>query len=369
MENTRDKKIIRTSVFGILVNVMLVVFKGFVGFLANSIAVIMDAVNNLSDALSSVITIIGTKLSSRKPDKKHPYGHGRVEYLTSVVIAVIVLIAGVTSGYQSVLKIITPEKTDYKFYSYIIISVAVIVKLLFGTYVKRVGKKLNSQALVASGTDAFFDAVLSLGTLIAAILVMTTGILLFDGILGAIISLFILKSGFSILTETLDSIIGERADKQLTDDLKNEIAAFPEVLGVFDLTLHNYGPNKIIGTAHVEVPDDMTAKKIHKLSRNIAAIIYQKFGIILTVGVYAAGNTNPAHTTLKADLEKIIAEHPEVLQMHAFYVDEELKTISFDLIVDFKADAESIKNAIVEKLSALYPEYKYLVVLDTDFSE
>ena len=369
MEQSRDKTIIRTSVTGILVNLVLVIFKGIVGFLANSVAVIMDAVNNLSDALSSVITIIGTKISARKPDKQHPYGHGRVEYLTAVVIAVIVLIAGLTALYESVLKIITPEQTEYKFYSYIVISVAVVVKLAFGTYVKKVGKRLNSQSLVASGTDAFFDAVLSLGTLAAAILVMTTGILVFEGILGAVISLFIIKSGISILVETLNTIIGVRADKQLTDDLKAEISGYPDVMGVFDLTLHNYGPTKIIATAHIEVPDETTAKDIHKLSRMIALGVYEKFGIILTVGVYAAGNTNPKQSSLKSDLEKILSEYPEVLQMHAFYVDEDAKAISFDLIIDFSADAEKVRNEIVEKISSLYPEYRYYVVLDTDFSE
>jgi len=369
MQTSRDKKIIQTSVFGILVNIALVLFKGTVGFLANSVAVIMDAVNNLSDALSSVITIIGTKISTKKPDKKHPYGHGRVEYLTSVVIAVIVLIAGATSMYESVLKIITPEEVDYKYYTYIVISVAVVVKLVFGAYVKKIGQKLNSQALVGSGTDAFFDAILSLGTLVAAILVMTTGILIFEGILGAIISIFILRSGIGILLETLNSIIGVRADKELTDGLKEEISSYTDVKGVYDLTLHNYGPTKIIATAHIELSDDMTAKQIHKLSRLIAAGVYEKFGIILTVGVYASGNTNPAQATLKSDLAKIVAGYPKVLQMHAFFVDEQAKTVSFDLIIDFSADAEAIKNEIVEKMSKLYPEYTFYIVLDTDFSE
>lgn len=369
MQQSRDKKIIRTSVLGILVNVMLVIFKGLVGFFANSVAVIMDAVNNLSDALSSVITIVGTKLSTKKPDKKHPYGHGRIEYLTSVVIAVIVLIAGVTSLYQSVLKIITPEETSYEVYSYVIISVAIAVKLLFGTYVKKTGKKLNSQTLVASGTDAFFDAVLSLGTLIGAILVMTTGILVFEGILGAIISLFILRSGFEILSETLSSIIGVRADKQLTDGLKETISSFEEVRGVYDMTLHNYGPTKTIGSVHIEVDDDMTAKKIHKLSREISATVYEKFGVILTVGIYSSSASSPAQTNLKNDVLRIISDYPEVLQMHAFYLDEQAKTVSFDLIISFDADAESVKNDILSKVSDLYPEYRFIIVLDTDFSD
>ena len=365
----RNKKIIRTSVFGILVNVLLVAFKATVGLLANSVAVVMDAVNNLSDALSSIITIIGTKLSAKKPDKKHPYGHGRVEYLTSVVIAVIVLIAGVTSMYESVMKIITPGETDYKIYSLVIIAVAVAVKFFFGTYVKKVGKSLNSQALEASGTDALFDSILSFATLVSAIVVMTTGLAVFEGILGAVISVFILKSGIGILSETVSTIIGIRPDKQLTDAIKAEVSSFDEVRGVYDLTLHSYGPTKTIGTAHVEVDGDMTAKRIHKLSRTITMSVYEKFGIILTVGIYASGDADPEKEGIRKDLDAILAEHPEVIQMHAFYIDEQTKTISFDLIVDFSADAEKAKSEIIGKMKTAHPEYEYIVILDTDVSE
>ena len=364
----RDKKIIRTSVLGIGVNVVLVVFKALVGFLANSIAVIMDAINNLTDALSSVITIIGTKLSGKKPDKKHPYGHGRVEYITSIIIAFIVLAAGVSAIYQSVLKIITPEKADYKYYSIIVISVAVVVKFVFGAYVKKVGKSLNSSSLVASGTDAFMDAILSFSTLVAALISMLCGVDP-EGWFGALIGLFILKSGVEILTEPLSSIIGKRADGDLTERLKKTVLSFDGVNGVYDMTLHNYGPTRIIGSVHIEVDDEMTARDIHKLSRNISVCVYQEFGIILTVGVYASGNTSEKANAIKTELERIIAETPSVLQMHAFFFDEEQKSVSFDLIVSFDADAEEVRNKIVKDISALYPDYSYFVILDTDFSD
>ncbi|MBP5177257.1 MAG: cation diffusion facilitator family transporter [Clostridia bacterium] len=292
-----------------------------------------------------------------------------MEYITAIIIAAVILFAGTSSLYQSITKVIAPDETDFKFYSYIIISVAVVTKLVFGTYVKRVGKKLNSTSLIATGTDAFFDALLSLGTLVGAVLVMITGILLFDGVIGIIISLFILKSGISILTETFSSIIGARVDDGLTDRLKKEINSFDNVLGVYDLTLHNYGPTKFIGTAHVEVPDDLTAKEIHKLSRLISASVYTKFGIILTIGVYASGNTNPLQPAIKSDLEEVLKSFPEVKQMHAFYIDEDLKAVSFDLIVDFSADAENTRSAIIQKISSIHPDYRYFVVLDADYSD
>ena len=364
----RDKQIIRTSILGIAVNIVLVAFKALIGFLANSVAVIMDAVNNLTDALSSVITIIGTKISGKKPDKKHPYGHGRVEYLTAVVIAVIILIAGATAMYESVKKIIEPEETNYQYYSLIVIGVAVVAKFILGTHYKKVGKKLNSATLVASGTDAFFDAVLSFATLVAAILAMIFKVNL-EGWFGAGIAVFIIKSGIQILSETISSIIGARADAELTDELKKTVLSFEEVRGVYDMTLHNYGPTRIIGSVHIEVDDELTAKEIRKLSRNISVCVYQKFGIVLTVGIYASGNTSPKANSIKGDLEKIIEETPEILQMHAFYFDEEQKTVSFDLIVNFDADAEKVKNEVIARLSAIHPDYHYFVILDTDFSD
>ncbi|MBP5552791.1 MAG: cation diffusion facilitator family transporter [Spirochaetales bacterium] len=161
LSENREKTIVKTSVIGIVTNLFLVGFKAFVGFVSNSIAVILDAVNNLSDALSSLITIIGAKLGSKQPDKKHPLGYGRIEYLSSMIVAAIVLYAGLTSCVESVKKIIHPEAADYGTVSIIIISVAIVVKLILGMYVKKKGKAVNSGALVASGSDALFDAVLS----------------------------------------------------------------------------------------------------------------------------------------------------------------------------------------------------------------
>ena len=364
----REKTIVRTSILGILVNVVLVGFKATVGFIANSIAVILDAVNNLSDALSSVITIIGTKLAGNKRDKKHPYGHGRIEYLTSVIIAVIILIAGVAAMKESVEKIISGEEANYSYLSLVIISVAVIVKFVFGRYVKKVGRKINSQALTASGADAVMDSVLSLATLVAAAVNMIWGIGV-EGILGAIISLIILKAGIEILTETLNSIIGTRADKQLTENLKAAVCSHEGVYGAYDLTLHNYGPTKIIGSVHIEVDDCMTAREIHKLSREISTEVFMEFGIILTVGVYAKGSAEGKSAEIKRDLEDLLKKYPEVLQMHGFYSDENAKTVTFDLVTDFSADAEDIRNKIVAEISEKYPDYRFFTVLDSDFSD
>ena len=365
----RNKVIIKTSVIGIVTNIILVVFKATVGLIVNSIAIVLDAVNNLSDAISSIITIIGTKLAGRKPDKEHPYGHGRIEYFASLIIAIIVFVAGATSGKESIEKIIHPVKADYTVVSLIIIIVAVIIKFFLGRHVKKVGEKIDSQSLIASGTDAFMDAILSFSTLVAAVISLIWGISL-EGYLGFIISVIIVKSSFDIIKETLNSIIGARADSELTQKLREKVNEFEEVQGVYDITLHNYGPSQIMGSLHIQVDDNMTAKEIHKLTRKIQMKIYEELGTVVTIGIYASNSSDEFYVEIKNELTKIIQKHKEIIQMHGFYVDEESETISFDLIIDFKAESkEKIRDEVIKEIKEKYPKYSYYVILDTDISD
>ena len=364
----RDRKIIRTSIIGIGANLALAAFKAVIGLAAGSIAVVLDVVNNLSDALSSIITIIGTKLSSKRPDKKHPYGHGRIEYLTSIVIAVIVLLAGVTSLRESAEKALHPVETHYTAVSLVVIAAAVLVKLLMGRYVKKVGKEVGSGALVASGSDAAFDAVLSFATLVAATANLLWGWKI-EGLLGLVISGFIIKAGVEMLLDPINSIIGLRADAELTGRVKKIITSFPEVRGVYDLTLHSYGPSEVIGSAHIEVADNKTARELHYLTRCIAAKVYAELGIVMTLGVYAACDSSEQLSAIRKTAEELVVARPEVLQMHGFFGDELQKIVLFDLIVDFSADAEAVRREICEKLIEKYPEYRFDIVLDSDYSD
>ena len=364
----RTKTIVKTSLIGIAANLVLVAFKAVVGLAANSIAVILDAVNNLSDALSSVITIVGTKLANRKPDKKHPFGHGRIEYLTSIAVALIIIVAGATSMKESVEKIISKDSANYEWFSFVVIAVAVAAKVFIGRYFKKVGKKVGSDALVNSGADALFDAILSAATLVCAAISFFWGLSL-EGWVGALISVFILKAGAEMILDTGSSIIGKRVDNELADKIRETVTAHPEVRGAYDLTIHNYGPTQSLGTVHIEVDDTMTAREIHRLSRAIAIEVYTKFGIIISVGIYAANTSTPEIAAMRASVEAAVKARPEILQMHGFYVEEDIKCVMFDLIVDFSANADEVKASIVAELSAKYPDYRFDVILDTDFSE
>lgn len=360
----------RTSVVGIVTNVFLAVFKGAAGLIAGSIAVVLDAMNNLSDALSSVITIIGTKLASKPADKKHPFGYGRIEYLSAMIISLIVLYAGITSLSESVKKIFHPEKAEYSAVSLVIIAVAVVMKILLGQYVISVGKKVNSDSLVASGKDAAMDSVISASTLAAAFVFIFTGLSL-ESYLGAVISLFIIKSGIEMIGETLSEILGERADAKLAREIKSTVLGFPGVSGVYDLVLNNYGPDSYNGSLHIEVPDTFSADQIDSLTRKITSEVYIKNHVILTaVSVYSVNTKNPEVQAAREKIKSLVFSEPFVLQMHGFYIEENEKKIRFDIVVSFDSpDRFQTCRNIEKKVQDAFPGYKIQIVLDTDFSE
>ena len=365
----REKTIVRTSITGIVTNLFLVGFKAFVGLVSNSIAVILDAVNNLSDALSSVVTIIGAKLGSKQPDKKHPLGYGRIEYLSSMTVAALVLYAGFTSLVESVKKIINPEEADYSAVSIIIISVAIVVKLILGMYVKRQGKKVNSGALTASGSDALFDAVLSSSVLASAIIFLIWGISL-EAYVGVVISLFIIKAGFEMMTETLNDIIGKREDAETIKELKSIICEEESVLGAYDITLFNYGPNKNYGSVHVELPDTLNVDDVDRITRKIQTDVFQKTGVILTgIGVYSFNTSNDEASQIRNAVQKAVMEHEWALQMHGFYADTEKKTIRFDVVISFDADRKEAIKTLHGEVGAMYPGYEIMIIPDVDVAD
>lgn len=367
---SRDKIIVRTSVIGILANVFLAGFKSFIGLTSNSIAIVMDAVNNLSDAASSVITIIGTKLAGKAPDRKHPFGYGRIEYLSALVISLIVLYAGITAFTESLKAIISPETPDYSAVSLIIVAVAVLVKILLGIYVKHTGTKVNSDSLINSGNDALLDSIISASTLAAAGIYLIFHVSI-EAWLGAIIALVIIKSGFEMIRDTLSKILGERAEPELAKDIKETVNSFPEVLGAYDLVLHNYGPDHFNGSVHIEVPDTLPVDELDRLNRNITIEVYKKHNVILTaIGVYSSNTKDDDAAAAKHRITEIIKKEPHILQMHGFYIDKENRFLRFDIIVSFDAeDRSAVYQKIKEKVQAEFPDYTLQIAMDTDFSE
>ena len=344
---SREATIVRTSVLGIAANVLLAAFKAVVGMLTHSIAVTMDAVNNLSDAMSSVITIAGTKLAGKAPDKNHPLGYGRVEYLSATIISIIVLYAGVSSLIESVKGIVAPQTPSYTPTSLVIIAAAVVVKLVLGRHVKATGERVGSDSLVASGADALFDAVLSASTLAAAAVFIATGFAI-EAWVGAAISVVIVKSGLDMLRETLSQILGERADAELAQEVRRIVSADPDANGAYDLRI-----------------DEMTRRIQHAVYAGTNGRV-----ILAAVGIYSRNTSDNVAVQMRSEVTRMVMAHDGVIQMHGFHVDEKNRLLDFDVILDFALpDRQATYRQIVSEVQAAYPDYKVSVALDVDAAD
>ena len=366
MTENRGKTIVRTSIIGILTNVLLEAFKAVLALFVNSIALLLDAVINISDALSSVVTIVGEKFASKASDKKHPMGYGRIEYLSAMITAVLVLYAGITSLVESIKKIINPSEASYTILSIVIIGVAVVIKFMLGQYVKRQGKKVNSTALIASGSDSLFDSILSLSVFISAIIFMKWGISL-EAYVGVVISVFMIKAGIEMMISTVDDLIGHRADKKVTSKVKDILDEEDAVLGVYDLALFNYGPNSYYASAHVELKDTMNVSQVDKLTRKLQYKLYKKTGIVLiALGVYSFNTQDEEARNIRENVEKRVMSHDWALQVHGFYADTKNKILRFDVVLSFDVDRKESLEILKSEIESLYPDYQVQIVPDLD---
>lgn len=366
----RNKKIIQTSIISIITNILLASFKAFVGLVSHSIAIVLDAVNNLSDALSSLITIIGAKLAAKPADRKHPFGYGRVEYMTSLIVGALIVYAGVTSLIESVREIMNPETPSYSTVSLIIVAVGVVVKLLLGRYVKSVGEKVNSGALVGSANEALLDAFVSFSTLVAAILFVLTKLSI-EAYLALVISILIIKSGIELLVETINRLLGERADSDLSKLIKATACSVPNVVGAFDLVLHDYGPDRTVGSIHLEIDGKMKADEIDKLIREVSNKVMKEHDVMLeSISIYARNSEDTTVNKVRDDITSIALSHKHVIEVHGFYLDEVNKTLQFDLVVDFDCDnPKEIFETAVKDIQDKYPDYQLITTLDRDMSD
>lgn len=370
MKSNRESTVVKTSIISILANLALVGFKAVIGFMSNSIAIITDAVNNLSDALSSIITIIGTKLAGRAPDRNHPFGHGRIEYVTSLTVSAIVLYAGFTALIESVKKLINPETPDYTVITITILVAGIVIKFILGLFVKETGHKVHSDSLVASGTDAFNDALLSISVLASAIIYMIWQIDL-EAYVGIFVSLYIIKTGIDLIRKSVNDILGTRTESTLSRKIKKEVAKDPDVEGAYDLILTDYGPDKYLASIHIEIPDTLTVADVDKISRRITKTILAKYGVILhTIGIYSINTKDKSIIRIRQDIHDIVFSHKGILEMHGFYLNKSDKTITFDIIIDFAVkDRNDLCKHIYDEIQAKYPDYTIRITLDVDTND
>jgi len=368
-KSKRTKQIVRVSIVGILANLLLSTFKAIVGFMSGSIAIVVDAANNLSDAASSIITLIGAKFADKEPDHNHPFGHGRVEYLSAMAIGALVLYAGTASLVESIKKIISPITPDYSTAAIIVVSSAIIIKILLASYFLLKGKKLQSQSLKNSGKDAVLDVAIAATTLAAAIIFIMTGYSI-EAYLATLISVVIIRSGIGMLREAASSVLGERPDPKLIRTVKHHIQAIGGVYGTHDLVLNNYGPDTHIGSVNIEVDDEMSADEIDALSRRISEEIYKKDRVALSsIGIYAR-NTKDAWVAAKYDeLAACLKQMDNVLEIHGFYIRKEDKKVRFDVVVSFEEkDPSKLYAKVLKETARIFPGYEATVVLDSDYA-
>ena len=366
----RKKGIVRTSIISITTNILLSVFKMIIGIISNSIAIILDAVNNITDVLSSIITIIGTHIANKPADREHPYGHGRVEYITATIIAIIILYAGLTAFIESFNKIIHPIIPTYNSITFIIMIVAIITKIVLGLYVIGKSKEYKSDSLYNSGYDALTDVFISSSTLVAAIIFVFFNISI-EAYLALLISIMIINSGIKMIKSTLSQILGERIDRDLSLKIKKTVSSFDEVDGVYDLILNNYGPDTLMGSLHVEVSDEMSAVEIDHLARKITKVVFDKHNVLITaVGIYSYNKNDKDIINIKKEINSILDSYEGIKEMHGFYVNKQSKDINFDLIFDFSIkDKVELYHKIEEEVKHKYSDYNIFITMDLDISD
>ena len=365
--NERRKKIIGVSIIGIVANLLLGVLKAVLGLLSGSIALISDALNNITDSSSSLITIVGTKLAAKAPDKQHPFGHGRTEYLTSLLIGGIVFLTGFQSLISSVKAVFNKEDINTDITTVIIIIATIAAKVLLGTFTENSGKKLNSTALIASGADAKNDAVVSVVTLISSILYMFAKISV-DGIAGVIISVFILKTAYEVLSDTIKKLLGERVDGEMVRGIKDIVRNTEGVINCFDLILNDYGPDFYTGSINVEIEDERSIGEMYPILHEAQTKIYNKYNVFLVFGFYSVDVDDERYIKIKSLLKNYKENERHIINYHGIVIDEKDKTIYCDITKDFDITGETIIENVNRILKEEFPEYNIHVNIDTEFS-
>lgn len=367
-EDLRIKLIYKTGIIGVATNISLALTKLIIGYLINSVSIMTDAINNFSDVLSSTITIAGIKFASIPADKEHPFGHGRAEYLSALLISVLIIFAGISAFTNAIKKLIFPSDTLYSVLSLCFLIMAIVVKYVLAKYTITMGRKTNSDSLTGSGKDAYFDVIITSVILIGAATQYFFNLSV-DAYLGIIVSGFIIKSGIEMLLNTLSNILGKRVGADTAGIIKNEILTYKEVLGVYDIYLDSYGPNRYAGSVRIEVSDKMSASQIDELTRNISFHIYHKHKILLTCGIYSI-SSSPEDILDRDKISKYVLSQYGIIQIHGFHISREAKKIYFDIVVGFEVkDIENLIEKIKIDLTRMYPGYIFLINPDLDFSD
>lgn len=364
---SREGVVVATSALGILVNLILAALKIIVGTAAASIAIVSEGVNNASDSATALITIVGTKLSAKHPTEKHPFGFGRIEYLTSLLIAVLILVTGFELLKSSVTLIFHPEAPNISYLTLTLIAISAVIKMVLGKYTIAQGKRVDSSSLIAVGVDCSNDSIISVVTIVASAVYLIFHFSL-DAYVGVFTSVIVLKSGIDVLKDTLSDLLGQSGEEELAKELYKVIRSEPIVLNAADMMLHNYGPDAYSGSVNVEVDHSKTVGEAYAALHALQLRIMQKYHIVMVFGIYAVDQANPHMRELRKQIAEFVRKKEHVSSFHALYIDPDNQNIYCDLVVDYALqDWDALREEFLQYMATLYPTQAVQLVIETNY--
>ena len=364
---SREGAVVTVSALNILVNLISAAVKVVIGMAVSSIAIVSEGVNNATDSATSLITIVGTKLSAKHPTEKHPFGFGRIEYLTSLLIAVLILFTGAELMESSIKLIFEPQEMSISYVTMAIIAVSAILKLLLGTFTIKEGKRVDSSSLAALGTECRSDSVVSVITLVTALVFLVFRVNL-DAYAGIIMALIVLKAGLEVLKETLSDLLGQSGEKELAQELYRIIRAEPLVLNAADMMLHNYGPDAYSGSVNVEIDHSKTVGEVYAALHELQLRIMHEKHITMVFGIYAVDKDHQEIRQLREQVAAFVREQEHVTSYHALYIHPNGRDIYVDLVVDYDlADWDELHREFTDYMAARYPEKHLELVIETNY--
>lgn len=360
-----------SSCVGVFCNILLFGFKLIIGIMLNSISVTADAFNNLSDAASSVISFIGVILAGKPADEDHPFGHGRIEYISALIVALLVIQVGFSFFRDSISKILNPEDISFQMMSVIILCASIAVKLWMGFFYKKLGRKINSSIMLASATDSLSDVFTSSATILSLLIFRFTGVNI-DGVVGLIVSIVVMWAGIGIAKDTLKPLIGGRIDPKLYKAVIEKVESYEGILGSHDLIIHNYGPDRSMATIHAEVSRDVDVSVSHELIDKIERDVKRELDIFLVIHMDPIETHNEELQFIHKQVDEIIVEIDNRLEVHDFRMIDGADNINlfFDLVVPYeysKQQEEDVQEKILRKLKGNDRRYQCIITVDKGF--
>lgn len=364
---TREGLVAATSVLGIIINVLIAAVKVAIGVFASSIAILSSGVNNATDALTSVLTLVGTKLSGKRPDARHPFGYGRMEYLTSLVIAALILVSGFEMLISSVELIFAPAQMRISPLMLAVIAVTAVIKYILGAYMIRTGRKVDSGALVAVGVEGRNDAFVSLVTLLSAGVFLVFGWDI-DAYAGVFTSVVILRAGFDVLRETVSALLGKPGQEELARQIYRELRSDPLVVNAADMMLHNYGPEAYSGSVNLEISHEKTVGEVYQQLHQLQLRIMHEYKVTMVFGIYAVDNDHEQIRQLRQEVSAFVQAQEHVKSFHALYIEPGTGRIYCDIVVDYALqDWDGLEKEFKAYLAQRYPHSDVELTVETEF--